>query len=124
MTINANKDSRLCRIDELDDPDSREFYRDLGGYMLDFFVVRKRDRVTAYVNSCPHTGAPLNWSPDDFLDSSRRVIQCATHDARFRIEDGLCLAGPCVGDFLKPVSVRVDDGWVVLGDSGGDSSGG
>lgn len=114
MTDSSVEDELLCRVDEIGNPGARGFSRDLGGYTLEFFVVRKRDRVVAYVNSCPHTGAPLNWSPDEFLDLDKHVIQCSTHDARFRIEDGLCLAGPCVGDSLKKVQIEVRDGWVLL----------
>ena len=70
------------------------------GRALDGFLVRHGGRVLAYVDSCPHTGAPLNWEPDRFLDIDQRYIQCATHGALFRIDDGLCVQGPCAGQSL------------------------
>ena len=74
---------------------------------LELFVVRRKDRYFAYVNRCPHTGITLNWLPDRFLDVSEQLIQCSTHGALFRIEDGLCLRGPCVGASLNSLDLSV-----------------
>jgi nitrite reductase/ring-hydroxylating ferredoxin subunit len=74
-----------------------------------------RGRAVAYENSCPHLGSPLDWVPDQFLDLEKRHILCATHGALFRISDGHCLAGPCVGKSLKPVPIRIDRGSIYLG---------
>jgi nitrite reductase/ring-hydroxylating ferredoxin subunit len=65
-------------------------------------------RVVAYRNSCPHTGGPLDWVPDQFLNLDGDLIQCATHDALFRIEDGVCVKGPCVGRSLTAVPVVIE----------------
>jgi len=43
-----------------------------------------------------------------------RTIVCATHGATFRPEDGYCIAGPCAGDRLEPVAVRVERGIVLV----------
>jgi nitrite reductase/ring-hydroxylating ferredoxin subunit len=83
-----------------------------GGHGI--FLVRKGDRVFGYRNRCPHTGAPLEWQPDQFLDFDGSFIQCALHGALFRIHDGYCLRGPCAGHGLEPVEVRVEEGRVVL----------
>ncbi|MEE8263379.1 MAG: Rieske (2Fe-2S) protein, partial [Gammaproteobacteria bacterium] len=40
------------------------------------------------------------WVPDQFLDETGNLLQCATHGALFRIEDGFCVAGPCTGASL------------------------
>jgi nitrite reductase/ring-hydroxylating ferredoxin subunit len=64
--------------------------------------------VFGYENSCPHTGGPLDWVPDQFLNLEGNLIQCATHDALFSIEDGLCLKGPCAGQSLHALAVEVD----------------
>src|SRR5579875_326885 len=79
------------------------------------FVIRQGERVYAYVNSCPHAGTPLDWTPNRFLTYDKRHILCATHGARFRIYDGYCFAGPCQGDRLTALPVAVVDGEVVLG---------
>jgi nitrite reductase/ring-hydroxylating ferredoxin subunit len=36
-----------------------------------------------YLNRCPHRGVGLEWHPDQFLDPSNSLIQCATHGALF-----------------------------------------
>ncbi|MEW8627677.1 MAG: Rieske 2Fe-2S domain-containing protein [Candidatus Thiodiazotropha sp.] len=104
---------RLCRIDELEDPGSRGFSMELDGETHEILVVRKGERVYGYRNRCPHTGINLEWQPDQFLDLSQSYIQCVTHGALFRIEDGLCLRGPCSGDALSPIRVEVQDDEVV-----------
>jgi len=81
------------------------------------FVVRdKAGGVHAYENTCPHTGGPLDWSPDTFLTLDRTRILCATHGAEFRIADGLCLRGPCAGAHLTPLAIAVRDGQIHLAD--------
>ncbi len=93
----------------------------IAGQLQDIFVVRQGDSVFGYLNSCPHTGGPLDWTPDRFLDLDGRYIQCAMHAALFRVEDGRCIAGPCNGDRLTPVPVEVDAGVVRLDASAGDT---
>ncbi len=106
----------LCRWDELADPATRGFIlaSELGGYEI--FIVRSGEQIFAYRNHCPHTGAPLDWQPDQFLDVDKMFIQCAFHGALFRIEDGYCVRGPCTGQSLESVPVRLENGLVVLGD--------
>ncbi len=104
----------LMRLDQVPDGESRGFKVYFQGDMLDGFLVRRGDRVFAYVNSCPHTGAPLDWSPDQFLDTSGELIQCAIHGARFDIASGLCVHGPCVNEHLRSVPVAVRDGTICL----------
>ncbi|MXX07265.1 MAG: Rieske 2Fe-2S domain-containing protein [Gammaproteobacteria bacterium] len=77
-----------------------------------FFLVRKDDQLYLYRNICPHLGTPLNWEEDRFLDPDGALIQCSTHGALFRIEDGFCLAGPCMGAHLIAVPFVVVDGIV------------
>ena len=104
----------LCRLAEIADPGSRGF--ELGDGIGDraIFLVRRGAAVAAYINSCPHTGGPLDWVEDQFLDFDRRHILCATHGALFRIEDGHCLAGPCAGKGLTAVAIVVAEGEVRL----------
>lgn len=77
---------------------------------LELFVVNQGGRFFAFENRCPHTGASLNWQPDQFLDFESRFIQCALHGALFRIEDGYCLRGPCLGRSLRPLPLQEHDG--------------
>ncbi|NNG12293.1 MAG: Rieske (2Fe-2S) protein [Halobacteria archaeon] len=104
----------LCRFDELADPDSRAMTVMFPDGPGEVFVVRQGERVYAYLNQCPHTGGPLDWVPDQFLNLEQDHIQCATHAALFRIRDGFCVAGPCSGDHLTSVPASVENGEIVI----------
>lgn len=103
----------LCRLDEIPDGEARGFPAAPGGF-TGLFAVRRGGRVFVYVNSCPHVGLPLEPLPHRFLDRRRENIVCSAHGARFRIEDGLCVSGPCLGEALEPVEARIEDGRVVV----------
>jgi len=98
----------LCALDDLDCPGSRGFALETPEGILELFVVRRGHGVYAYRNSCPHTGATLEWLPDRFLDADGDLIQCGLHGALFLIESGECVRGPCVGAFLEALEVRVE----------------
>lgn len=100
----------LCSLDALPDPGSRGFVHQ--GQAL--FAVRQGQQVFVYENRCPHRGIPLEWVPDQFLDSTERLIQCATHGALFLPDTGECVAGPCAGTSLTPRRCYISDGQVWL----------
>ena len=100
---------KVCRLTDLPEGSSRGFTLGVGSACEDIFLVHKNGRVSAYLNSCPHTGGPLDWVPDRFLSLDGDLIQCATHDALFRIEDGVCVAGPCTGSSLTPLRVEISN---------------
>ena len=94
----------LCTSQALIEGSSRGFEHN-GTRLL---AVRRNGQVYAYKNRCPHRGVPLEWQPDQFLDSSASLIQCATHAALFLIETGECVAGPCAGQSLTAIDCRED----------------
>ncbi len=79
-----------------------------------FILIRKDTQVFAYRNHCPHRGIPLEWQPDKFLDYEKQFIQCSTHGALFTLDTGECIAGPCTGQSLDPVEVRLTDEKILL----------
>ncbi|HKK04256.1 MAG TPA: Rieske 2Fe-2S domain-containing protein [Gammaproteobacteria bacterium] len=101
---------RLCAVAELAEAQARQFALPLAERSLDVFVVKWRGHLYAYINSCPHTGAGLNWVPHEFFDPDYQHLQCATHGALFRPDDGVCVWGPCAGQALSPVAVEIEDG--------------
>jgi len=94
----------LCDSNTLADNSSRGFEVD-GRPLL---AVRREGQVYVYQNRCPHRGIPLEWRPDQFLDPSASLIQCATHGALFLIESGECVAGPCAGQSLLAIPSKED----------------
>lgn len=97
---------RLCAADAVPEGAARGFCIRHGDAELQLLLVRGARGLRAYLNSCPHTGVTLDWQPDRFLDEAGRHLQCATHGALFRIEDGFCIAGPCAGQSLTPLALE------------------
>jgi nitrite reductase/ring-hydroxylating ferredoxin subunit len=104
----------VCALADLADPGSREFAIGAGDWPLRGFVVRVGARVFAYVNRCPHAGHPLNFRPDEFLALDGATILCRSHGATFERATGECIAGPCAGQALRALRVRVDAGLVIV----------
>lgn len=94
----------LCSFDAIDEGDSKGFSSPLGP----IFAVKKKQKLYLYANNCPHMGITLEWEADRFLDSSKQLIQCATHGAQFLIENGNCIYGPCKGQKLRPIPYELD----------------
>jgi nitrite reductase/ring-hydroxylating ferredoxin subunit len=104
----------LCRLDEIADPGARGFTVETPQGRRELLVVRQLGHVFAYENSCPHIGTPLNFMPDQFLTRDRRHLLCSTHGALFEIASGRCIHGPCKGQSLRAVAVRIENGQVVI----------
>lgn len=72
-------------------------------------------RVRVYLNRCEHLPIPLDGGSRRFLSDDGRHLFCGTHGARYRLEDGFCVEGPCAGRSLLALPFRIDDdGCVVL----------
>ena len=105
---------QLCRLSDVADGGSAAFEPTINGQPRRLMAIRRGDRMFVYENSCPHLGWPLDIVAGRFLDSSGRHILCTNHGALFRIEDGVCVKGPCIGAALPAVPAEVTDGIVVL----------
>jgi nitrite reductase/ring-hydroxylating ferredoxin subunit len=114
--MSTERDARvvLCSLHELADPGSRAFSVGEGDWPVRGFVVRRDGEVFAYVNRCPHAGHPLNLRPDRFLTPDGALILCNSHGAMFEIETGVCVAGPCPGQRLRPIAVRVEENGAIV----------
>ena len=104
----------LCALKDIPDGGSDGFFTETSDGRLLYMVVRRGEAVFVYKNACPHTGMPLDFQPGRFLTANGDLIQCSTHGAKFRIEDGVCVTGPCMGDRLTPVSTEIRGGEIYL----------
>ena len=100
---------RLCELSALPLVGARGF--DLQGRGVDdIFVVHRNGLLRAYKNSCPHwLGATLPWRKHGYLDRSMTHIVCHGHGAKFSLDEGLCVLGPCIGQKLESVPLRIEN---------------
>lgn len=98
----------ICRKEDIQENGAKGFTLEASSGEIAFFVVRKNGQYFAYVNSCPHTNINLEWVPNQFLDKNNELIQCSTHGAKFNIEDGICIFGPCLGRKLKSLEILIE----------------
>lgn len=98
----------LCHSDDIAEGKSKGFQ--IGETFL--FAVKKNNQVFIYENSCPHLGIQLEWQADEFLDIDASMIQCSSHGALFKIEDGECLLGPCQGQSLTAIDFTIKEGQI------------
>ena len=72
----------------------------------------------AYKNECRHLPMRLDdRAPSEFFDVQKGLLVCSSHGAHFRLEDGLCTAGPCKNSHLKEVPITVEQGIVFVDES-------
>jgi len=106
----------LCRLADLPADGCREFRLGGGDWPLRGFVLRVGEELRAYVNRCAHLQYPLNCRPNEFLSHDGRMIICCVHGALFEKLSGYCVAGPCAGQSLTSLPLRIESGYVLLGD--------
>ncbi|MFK4754050.1 MULTISPECIES: Rieske (2Fe-2S) protein [Oceanospirillaceae] len=102
---------KLGHLNDIDDGCARGFDpHQLGRDSL--FVLRKGDRLLGYRNACPHRGyegTSMAWRKDRFLNKAGTRIICGAHGAQFDTETGECLIGPCPGQSLEKVILRLTE---------------
>jgi nitrite reductase/ring-hydroxylating ferredoxin subunit len=105
----------LCRLGDI--PESGAIAVDaLLRDGVDSVIVLRRDgQVHAWLNVCPHAGRRLDYAPGKFL-LKHDTLTCAVHGATFKQTSGLCVGGPCCGDSLREIALRIDGDAVYLAD--------
>jgi nitrite reductase/ring-hydroxylating ferredoxin subunit len=109
----VNVSDPLCRIEQIADGGALEVQAAIDGQLESLVLLRAGAVVRGFHNVCPHAGRLLNWAPGRFLIEDGAVV-CAAHGAMFRIPDGTCISGPCRGQTLREVALRIDGGAVFL----------
>ena len=72
------------------------------------------DSFVGYVNTCPHNGTWLNIGSGEFFSDDHAFLKCGRHGAKFEIETGVCVDGPCKEKSLEPIALAVVDGDVCV----------
>lgn len=77
----------------------------IAGEVESIIVKCDEPQLRAWLNVCPHEGRRLDYVPGKFL-IDKELLVCAAHGATFRLQDGVCVSGPCRGQSLREVSVH------------------
>jgi nitrite reductase/ring-hydroxylating ferredoxin subunit len=93
---------------------SRKFRLTCGGTTIDGFVINFQGRFYAYRNRCCHIPIPLDWVDNEFFTRDKRHLICLTHGATYEPNTGLCMDGPCPGEYLDVIPVAVRQGQVIV----------
>ncbi len=105
---------QVARVNELPQGSSKKFTMTHNGRQLEGFVVNYRGTFYAYVNRCCHIPMPMDWFENQFLSEDGRFIVCATHGATYDPATGECVAGPCPGEYLERLSLRMLGGAILV----------
>lgn len=62
----------------------------------------------AYLNRCRHLPVPLDGASRDFFSWDGQSLECKTHGALYRLDDGMCTDGPCEGEALFAVPLVIE----------------
>jgi len=121
MQDESREGSRIvARVGEIEPGAVKKFWLICQQYRLDAFLINDQGNYHAYVNRCRHMPTPLDFVRDQFLSDDGRYLQCYTHGALYEFATGECVAGPCKGESLYRLPVRVDRGEVLVGCPQGD----
>ena len=83
-----------------------------GNLAASVLVGRVGGALVAYANICRHQPVPLDLGGASIMAPDRTHLICHSHGALYRSFDGLCVAGPCVGQALFAAKVVADAGGV------------
>src|SRR5919108_1243974 len=105
----------IAKVADLAPGSVKKFWLICQKYRLDAFLINDHGCFHAYVNRCRHMPTPLDFVRDEFLSDDGRFLRCYTHGALYEFSTGLCVDGPCKGETLFRLPVRIDHGEVLVG---------
>src|SRR5207248_9831455 len=103
-----------CAVAEVPPGTTKKFRLECDGRRVNGLVVNHDGAIHAWLNRCPHVGTPLDLWDNEFFSEDARTLVCATHGAVFEPDSGRCVAGPCTGDHLRALPLRIDGDAVVV----------
>jgi len=71
------------------------------------FIVLYNSKYYAYRNKCQHFSVELDWDNNEFFEEEEKFIVCATHGAIYEPSTGKCLMGPCAGEKLEVLNLKI-----------------
>ena len=83
----------LARLNDIPDGGAVGVSVEIDRGQFHVLIVRLGEDARVYLNSCPHVGVRLDWSPGVFMSIDGALIQCATHGALFEPRTGHRISG-------------------------------
>ncbi len=108
---------RIAGAAALSPGQSRSFELEQDSQRIPGFLLRHaQGGWVAYVNRCPHWSVDLDLGDGRFYAEDIDRIYCKNHGSLFRVSDGVCDYGQCLGKSLRRCVVEFegDDAWVSL----------
>jgi nitrite reductase/ring-hydroxylating ferredoxin subunit len=103
----------LCSVNQITELKSKKVILKRGKETIEVFIVRFKGKFHAYVNRCKHISLPLDWGDNDFFTSDGEFLMCKNHGAIYAPDSGTCVAGPCAGQSLEAIPIRVVKGKIL-----------
>ncbi len=108
---------RLAALDEIPPRGLLFTFRD-GPFSSTGILVRGDSGVRAWRNECRHLAVRLDRdTPGALFERDGTLLMCQFHGALYRPDDGMCVAGPCLGSRLRSLPVLLLDGEVWLAEN-------
>ena len=104
----------VCGLADIDEDGATGLIAEVGGKQRNIIAIRRGGEVYAYLNWCPHAQGLLDHIEGRFFNGERTLLRCGVHGALFRIEDGYCVDGPCIGDSLTALKIEIRGGELYL----------
>ncbi|MBI2118850.1 MAG: Rieske 2Fe-2S domain-containing protein [Elusimicrobia bacterium] len=98
------------REDEILPFQSKKIVLKKGAINLEGFIINYKGKFFGYVNRCSHISLALDWGDNDFFSEDKKFLLCKNHGALYDPETGYCVAGPCAGDSLEQLSLKIEKG--------------
>jgi nitrite reductase/ring-hydroxylating ferredoxin subunit len=100
----------VAKSGELSHGESKKFVLRCGGAAIEAMLINYQGNHYAYVNRCRHVGISLDWVDNQFFTDDRRYLICANHGATYEPKTGICIWGPCAGEYLRAVPLDLKRG--------------
>ena len=110
----------VAKVGELEPGNVKKFWLICQKYRIDALLVNDHGQFHAYVNRCRHMPTPLDFIRDRFVSEDGRHLMCYTHGALYEFATGICIAGPCKGEALYRLPVRLEAEQILVGCPEGD----
>jgi nitrite reductase/ring-hydroxylating ferredoxin subunit len=104
----------LAKVTDVPNGKSLKIYFQRSGKMVEGFLACYQGKIVAYENECRHLPVSLDYGLGRFFTRDGKFFICQTHSALYDPLTGLCTDGPCVGEKLRPIRIRVAGGKIWL----------